>query len=257
MNFLNDYDNKILKYLKNKNNFKDFYGKKDIFQRARIQLNSNRIFEENERKEMIKLDKKNQLNKSCSANLIKVPHITTFQRFQLLKEENANVIKRRSIYNNTNSLKPKKDDYLFTIKLIKKNRNIIQDYNSLFNNNESRFNKNESRNKKNKNHLIILHGNKIEYNNNNNNNKDNENIKNNNNESFYNISHSQSKRKLNTINLMKKFLQSTNFFSQKKIDLKKIKLNKTDRKHNKSCNKVNNSILKNFPLIQNINKLNI
>ena len=143
MNFLNDYDNKILKYLKNKNNFKDFYGKKDIFQRARIQLNSNRIFEENERKEMIKLDKKNQLNKSCSANLIKVPHITTFQRFQLLKEENANVIKRRSIYNNTNSLKPKKDDYLFTIKLIKKNRNIIQDYNSLFNNNEYRFNKNE------------------------------------------------------------------------------------------------------------------
>ena len=171
MSFSNDYENKFLKYLKNKNNFKDFYDDKDLFQRARLQLNSNRLFEENKRKEILNSNKK-KLNKSCSANLIKVPHMTTFQRFQLLKEENANVIKRRSIYNNTNSLKPKKIDYFFQIKLIKKNRNNIKEYNTL-------FNKNVSRNKVNKNNLVILNDNNLKYENN----YYNENINNNNNES--------------------------------------------------------------------------
>ena len=43
MSFSNDYENKFLKYLKNKNNFKDFYDDKDLFQRARLQINSNRL----------------------------------------------------------------------------------------------------------------------------------------------------------------------------------------------------------------------
>ena len=249
MSFSNDYENKFLKYLKNKNNFKDFYDDKDLFQRARLQLNSNRLFEENKRKEILNSNKK-KLNKSCSANLIKVPHMTTFQRFQLLKEENANVIKRRSIYNNTNSLKPKKIDYFFQIKLMKKNRNNIKEYNTL-------FNKNVSRNKVNKNNLVILNGNNLECENN----YYNENINNNNNESnksFYNIYHSQSKRKLNRITLMKSFLKSTyNFYSHKKIDLKKIIIKQPDIKQNKSCSKINNPILKHLPIIQNINKVNI
>ena len=246
MSFSNDYENKFLKYLKNKNNFKDFYDDKDLFQRARLQLNSNRLFEENKRKEILNSNKK-KLNKSCSANLIKVPHMTTFQRFQLLKEENANVIKRRSMYNNIDSLKPKKIDYYFQIKLInKKTRNSIKEYKSI-------FNKNESKNKKNKNHLLILYGNKIDYINNNSSIENK--INNNNNESFDNTSHSQLNRNLNRINLMKPFLKSSNnIFPQKKINLKKIILNNIEKKNDKSYNKVKNPILKNFPIIQNIYK---
>ena len=247
MNFLNYYENKFLKNIKSEKKFKDFYDEKDIFQRARIQLNSIRIFEENERKELLNRDKKKKLNKSCSANLIKVPHITTFQRFQLLKEENANVIKRRSMYNNIDSLKPKKIDYYFQIKLInKKTRNSIKEYKSILNNNESK-------NKKNKNHLLILYGNKIDYINNNSSIENK--INNNNNESFDNTSHSQLNRNLNRINLMKAFLKSSNnIFPQKKINLKKIILNNIEKKNDKSYNKVKNPILKNFPIIQNIYK---
>ena len=247
MNFLNYYENKFLKNIKSEKKFKDFYDEKDIFQRARIQLNSIRIFEENERKELLNRDKKKKLNKSCSANLIKVPHITTFQRFQLLKEENANVIKRRSMYNNIDSLKPKKIDYYFQIKLInKKTRNSIKEYKSILNNNESK-------NKKNKNHLLILYGNKIDYINNNSSIENK--INNNNNESFDNTSHSQLNRNLNRINLMKPFLKSSNnIFPQKKINLKKIILNNIEKKNDKSYNKVKNPILKNFPIIQNIYK---
>ena len=58
MNFLNYYENKFLKNIKSEKKFKDFYDEKDIFQRARIQLNSIRIFEENERKELLNRDKK-------------------------------------------------------------------------------------------------------------------------------------------------------------------------------------------------------
>lgn len=247
MNFLNYYENKFLKNIKSEKKFKDFYDEKDIFQRARIQLNSIRIFEENERKELLNRDKKKKLNKSCSANLIKVPHITTFQRFQLLKEENANVIKRRSMYNNIDSLKPKKIDYYFQIKLInKKTRNSIKEYKSILNNNESK-------NKKNKNHLLILYGNKIDYINNNSSIENK--INNNNNESFDNTSHSQLNRNLNRINLKKPFLKSSNnIFPQKKINLKKIILNNIEKKNDKSYNKVKNPILKNFPIIQNIYK---
>ena len=247
MNFLNYYENKFLKNIKSEKKFKDFYDEKDIFQRARIQLNSIRIFEENERKELLNRDKKKKLNKSCSANLIKVPHITTFQRFQLLKEENTNVIKRRSMYNNIDSLKPKKIDYYFQIKLInKKTRNSIKEYKSILNNNESK-------NKKNKNHLLILYGNKIDYINNNSSIENK--INNNNNESFDNTSHSQLNRNLNRINLMKPFLKSSNnIFPQKKINLKKIILNNIEKKNDKSYNKVKNPILKNFPIIQNIYK---
>ena len=247
MNFLNYYENKFLKNIKSEKKFKDFYDEKDIFQRARIQLNSIRIFEENERKELLNRDKKKKLNKSCSAYLIKVPHITTFQRFQLLKEENANVIKRRSMYNNIDSLKPKKIDYYFQIKLInKKTRNSIKEYKSILNNNESK-------NKKNKNHLLILYGNKIDYINNNSSIENK--INNNNNESFDNTSHSQLNRNLNRINLKKPFLKSSNnIFPQKKINLKKIILNNIEKKNDKSYNKVKNPILKNFPIIQNIYK---
>jgi len=247
MNFLNYYENKFLKNIKSEKKFKDFYDEKDIFQRARIQLNSIRIFEENERKELLNRDKKKKLNKSCSANLIKVPHITTFQRFQLLKEENANVIKRRSMYNNIDSLKPKKIDYYFQIKLInKKTRNSIKEYKSILNNNESK-------NKKNNNHLLILYGNKIDYINNNSSIENK--INNNNNESFDNTSHSQLNRNLNRINLKKPFLKSSNnIFPQKKINLKKIILNNIEKKNDKSYNKVKNPILKNFPIIQNIYK---
>ena len=247
MNFLNYYENIFLKNIKSEKKFKDFYDEKDIFQRARIQLNSIRIFEENERKELLNRDKKKKLNKSCSANLIKVPHITTFQRFQLLKEENANVIKRRSMYNNIDSLKPKKIDYYFQIKLInKKTRNSIKEYKSILNNNESK-------NKKNKNHLLILYGNKIDYINNNSSIENK--INNNNNESFDNTSHSQLNRNLNRINLKKPFLKSSNnIFPQKKINLKKIILNNIEKKNDKSYNKVKNPILKNFPIIQNIYK---
>ena len=247
MNFLNYYENKFLKNIKSEKKFKDFYDEKDIFQRARIQLNYIRIFEENERKELLNRDKKKKLNKSCSANLIKVPHITTFQRFQLLKEENANVIKRRSMYNNIDSLKPKKIDYYFQIKLInKKTRNSIKEYKSILNNNESK-------NKKNKNHLLILYGNKIDYINNNSSIENK--INNNNNESFDNTSHSQLNRNLNRINLMKPFLKSSNnIFPQKKINLKKIILNNIEKKNDKNYNKVKNPILKNFPIIHNIYK---
>jgi hypothetical protein len=57
---------------------------------------------------------------------------------------------------------------------------------------------------------------------------------------------------------MKSFLKSTyNFYSHKKIDLKKIIIKQPDIKQNKSCSKINNPILKHLPIIQNINKVNI
>ena len=105
----NHNENFFLKKLTNESDYNDFYFGKDIFQRAKIQNNTNKILDEKE-KIKINVNKKFKLNKSCSVDFIKYKNQTTFQKIQYLKLKKLKYISQISLINkNDKIIKPKKN----------------------------------------------------------------------------------------------------------------------------------------------------
>ena len=233
----NHNENFFLKKLTNESDYNDFYFGKDIFQRAKIQNNTNKILDEKE-KIKINVNKKFKLNKSCSVDFIKYKNQTTFQKIQYLKLKKLKYISQISLINkNDKIIKPKKKLDLNNIKIfIQKQRTHIYNYRK-----NNFLKKNE--NKKNSPQKLILLGNKIGLKNNNN---DEENTI----DSFIHYYGISIKKKdiVNKNNYSNLIINSTKSFNNSIPKIKKKILDNSEKK-------INNFCLKKFPIILLKNKI--
>ena len=233
----NHNENFFLKKLTNESDYNDFYFGKDIFQRAKIQNNTNKILDEKE-KIKINVNKKFKLNKSCSVDFINYKNQTTFQKIQYLKLKKLKYISQISLINkNDKIIKPKKKLDLNNIKIfIQKQRTHIYNYRK-----NNCLKKNE--NKKNSPQKLILLGNKIGLKNNNN---DEENTI----DSFIHYYGISIKKKdiVNKNNYSNLIINSTKSFNNSIPKIKKKILDNSEKK-------INNFCLKKFPIILLKNKI--
>ena len=233
----NHNENFFLKKLTNESDYNDFYFGKDIFQRAKIQNNTNKILDEKE-KIKINVNTKFKLNKSCSVDFIKYKNQTTFQKIQYLKLKKLKYISQISLINkNDKIIKPKKKLDLNNIKIfIQKQRTHIYNYRK-----NNYIKKNE--NKKNSPQKLILLGNKIGLKNNNN---DEENTI----DSFIHYYGISIKKKdiVNKNNYSNLIINSTKSFNNSIPKIKKKILDNSEKK-------INNFCLKKFPIILLKNKI--
>ena len=221
--------------------YKHFYDGKDIFQRAKIDYNTNKILDERN-KNKINVIKKLKLNKSCSVDFIKYNHQNYFQKIQYLKLKKLKIINQFSLLNkNDNLTKPKKKFYLNDIKVFIQNQRT-----KLYNNRKNNFlQKNENR--QNTHQKLILFGNKIRLKN-----KSNDDIENSNNiNSFINYYGTSIKKKIiiknNRYNSSNMIFDSTKSFNTSNPEIKKKILNNLEKK-------INNFSSKKFPIILLRNK---
>ena len=236
----NHNENFFLKKLTNESDYNDFYFGKDIFQRAKIQNNTNKILDEKE-KIKINVNKKFKLNKSCSVDFIKYKNQTTFQKIQYLKLKKLKIINQFSLLNkNDNLTKPKKKFYLNDIKVFIQNQRT-----KLYNNRKNNFiQKNENR--QNTHQKLILFGNKIRLKN-----KSNDDLENSNNiDSFIHYCGITIKKKdiVNKNNYSNLIINSTKSFNNSIPKIKKKILDNSEKK-------INNFCLKKFPIILLKNKI--